>query len=188
MKAPKARKDNLIIRELPGETLVYDEKTGKAHCLNDTAAQVWQLCNGTTTPEQMIQKLTVDMNPDQGKAVVRLALEQLSHRDLLEGAIRPLSGKARLNRREVLRGLAKSAVVAAALPLIMTMASKTGRAAGASSCTATCTYTSAANSALVSESSSICKRGICLYTCPARKPAGTVGTTAVIVGGCIGVS
>lgn len=187
MNAPKARKDQLIVRELPGETLVYDENTGKAHCLNGTAAQVWKLCDGTITPEQMVRKLTADMDPDQSKAVVRLALEQLSRRDLLEDAIRPLSDQARLNRREVLRGLAKSAVVAAALPLIMTMASKTGRAAGASSCTATCTYNNAGTT-LLSESSSICKRGICLYTCPTRRPAGTVGNTAVIVGGCIGVS
>jgi hypothetical protein len=37
---PKRRETELIITELPGETLVYDTKRKKIHCLNRTAGLV----------------------------------------------------------------------------------------------------------------------------------------------------
>jgi hypothetical protein len=43
---PEARKDGLVIQDLPEEILVYDLNTNKAHCLNQTAAYVWQACDG----------------------------------------------------------------------------------------------------------------------------------------------
>ena len=39
---PRARQDELVVEELPDETLVYDLKRHKARCLNRTAALVWQ--------------------------------------------------------------------------------------------------------------------------------------------------
>jgi hypothetical protein len=175
VNAPKARKEGLVIRHLPKETVIFDEKTGKAHCLNHTAAQVWKQCTGKTSPAQIAQKLAGELGSSEANAVVRLALEQLSSRNLLETPVRTLSGQARLNRREVLKGLAKGAVVAAALPLIMTMASKTGRAAGASTktpCHATCQYGS--NGTLISGGSDgTCPSGTCSANtkCPATGPA-----------------
>ena len=46
--APFARKreGHLVIDELPDEVLVYDLDRHKAHCLNQTAALVWQHCDG----------------------------------------------------------------------------------------------------------------------------------------------
>ena len=35
---PKARTEQLIVKEVDGEVLVYDLTTDRAHCLNDTAA------------------------------------------------------------------------------------------------------------------------------------------------------
>ena len=46
---PHARVNELIVRELPEETLVYDQKHDKAHCLNRAAALVWRHCDGQTT-------------------------------------------------------------------------------------------------------------------------------------------
>jgi hypothetical protein len=45
---PHARSEGLVIRELPEETLVYDLKRHRAHCLNPTAARVWSYCDGQT--------------------------------------------------------------------------------------------------------------------------------------------
>ena len=39
---PRARTSELIVKELPDETLVYDLANDKAHCLNHTAALVWK--------------------------------------------------------------------------------------------------------------------------------------------------
>ncbi len=44
---PVARHKNLIVKELPDETLIYDLDSDKAHCLNQTAALVWKNCDGT---------------------------------------------------------------------------------------------------------------------------------------------
>ena len=46
---PRARQDELIVEELQDETLVYDLKRHKAHCLNRTSALVWRRCDGRTT-------------------------------------------------------------------------------------------------------------------------------------------
>ncbi len=45
-KLPRARKEGLLIQELPEEVLVFDLSTAKAHCLNHTAALVWRRCDG----------------------------------------------------------------------------------------------------------------------------------------------
>ncbi len=43
---PLARSQDLVIQEMPGEILVYDLQTNKAHCLNETAAAIWKSCDG----------------------------------------------------------------------------------------------------------------------------------------------
>ena len=48
-KMPQARRSGLIIQEVDSEILIYDQNTDKAHCLNQTAANVWKYCDGETT-------------------------------------------------------------------------------------------------------------------------------------------
>ncbi|HJZ82776.1 MAG TPA: PqqD family peptide modification chaperone [Pyrinomonadaceae bacterium] len=59
-RLPRARSENLVIRELDDETLVYDMERDEAHCLNQTAALVWQRCDGRTTAT----RLRVHSQPD----------------------------------------------------------------------------------------------------------------------------
>jgi hypothetical protein len=54
---PCSRADNLVIRELDDETLVFDSERNEAHCLNQTAALVWKHCDGKTTAAQAAQSL-----------------------------------------------------------------------------------------------------------------------------------
>ena len=44
---PISRSNGLVIHEIPGEVLVYDLNSNKAHCLNEPAAFVWKYCDGT---------------------------------------------------------------------------------------------------------------------------------------------
>lgn len=115
---PKARHDNLGVRALADETMVYDLERQKAHCLNPTAALVWQHCDGRTTLAQLAEIVGKQLRIPRAEAVVRLALEQLSRRNLLEQPLAPLSDAARMSRRRVLKKLALAAVV---LPLVMTV-------------------------------------------------------------------
>ena len=49
---PKARSQQIVVQELPDETLVYDLKRHKALCLNRAAGLVWKRCDGqTSAPE-----------------------------------------------------------------------------------------------------------------------------------------
>lgn len=115
---PKARLENLSVRELPEETLVYDRATHKTHCLNRTSALVWRHCDGRTSLAALAGLIAEKFHLPNPDAVARLALEQLSRRGLLEQPVTPLSDAARASRRSALK---KLAAVAAALPLVMTI-------------------------------------------------------------------
>ena len=54
---PQARHEALITKEADGELLVYDEQRDRAHCLNETAAAVWRLCDGHTTVSEIAQAI-----------------------------------------------------------------------------------------------------------------------------------
>jgi hypothetical protein len=120
---PLARKDKLTIRELPGEMLVYDLERHALHCLNRTAALVWQHCDGRHDPAALAALVAqrLGLPAEQAEAAARLAQEQLGRRGLLQEAPTPAAEEERLTRRTALRKLAVAA--AAALPLVMTLRS-----------------------------------------------------------------
>jgi hypothetical protein len=121
---PLARQDQLTVRELPQETLVYDGRRHVAHCLNRTTALVWKHCDGGHDVASLAALLAGRLGgitPDQADAAVRLALEQLGRRGLLQEAVPPPGAQDRVARREALRVMAR--VAAAALPLVMTLRS-----------------------------------------------------------------
>jgi len=124
MTSPQARKDRLTIRELTEETLVYDLKRHKAHCLNATAAVVWKHCDGKTPLAELARILKADHKVSEPEAALSLALEQLSRRHLLQETTVPVSGSQRLSRREALKKVAATAV---ALPLVMTITAPLAR-------------------------------------------------------------
>ena len=107
---PKARTSQLIIKELPDETLIYDQEHDRAHCLNNTAAVVWRECNG----ENSIAKITASLQNHVGEPVreelVWLALDQLEEFKLLDRA--PANPMKNVSRRAVIRALGLTAVAA----------------------------------------------------------------------------
>ncbi len=124
-RLPQARTDNLVIRELDDETLVYDIERDKAHCLNQTAALVWNQCDGKTTATQAAQALGKELDTTVDPDLVWLAIKQLQKFHLVEGARKSPS----VSRREL---VLKYAPVALALPVIMSISAPTP--AGVASC------------------------------------------------------
>ena len=51
------RKEGLFLRQAKDENAVYDPSTGKIHLLNATAWAIWDLCDGETDPEEMIDAI-----------------------------------------------------------------------------------------------------------------------------------
>jgi hypothetical protein len=117
---PLARTDRLTVRELAGETLVYDHQRHKAHCLNAAAALVWRRCDGKTSLDELARLVGGGAGEGPARAVLDLALEQLHRRGLLEGP--PPAVADRASRREALKRLA---LAAACLPLVLTVTTRT---------------------------------------------------------------
>jgi hypothetical protein len=124
--APHARKEGLVIQELPGELLIYDLNSHKAHCLNLTAAFVWKHCDGKTTVAQIAARLQKEFDATVDESSIWLALDQMQKSHLLRERIaRPSDGK-RNSRREVLRKAGLAATVG--LPLITSILAPTAKA------------------------------------------------------------
>lgn len=129
---PNARKENLVIEELPGEVLVYDLNLHKAHCLNQTAALVWERCDGQTSVKQMVEILRTEFSLRIDEQMVWLALDQLSRVRLLEEESIPARGEGRLRRREMIRRIGLTAAVG--LPFVTSIIAPKAIQAGSCSC------------------------------------------------------
>jgi hypothetical protein len=93
---PKAKTERLIVREIDGETLVYDRSRYAASCLNEFAARVWRECDGETSVAEIAATLGED------ERAVWLALHQLTKAQLLTESIAfPPDMSAAKSRREV---------------------------------------------------------------------------------------
>jgi Coenzyme PQQ synthesis protein D (PqqD) len=49
------RQPDLWLRQSESENAIYDPATDEVHLLNATAVAIWTLCDGSTTPAEMIQ-------------------------------------------------------------------------------------------------------------------------------------
>src|SRR5437773_9739973 len=98
---PKARKDDLVTRQIPGELLIYDLKRHKAFCLNDTAASIWKNCNGKKTIADLTAALQRGRQTRIDDQVVWLGLEQLERSHLLQASPAP-ARRSPLSRRQLI--------------------------------------------------------------------------------------
>jgi len=110
--------EGLLIERPAGELLVLKPSTNEAHALNQTAAIVFDLCDGATTPVQMVAEVArrTGLPADQG--IVELALAELSDAGLitLEESTQPA-----LSRRGLIRKLALPVAGIALLPVVETI-------------------------------------------------------------------
>lgn len=119
---PKARCDGLVLRELPEELLIYDTETHEAHCLNATAAFVWQQCDGTKSVAEITDSLRARFETEMDDEVVWLVLEDLWKQQLLEGEAAP-AREGTMSRSKVLK---RAAIVAAvSVPVVTSIAAPT---------------------------------------------------------------
>jgi hypothetical protein len=130
---PLRREADLIVRDLAGETLVYDRERHKAHCLNHAAALVWRHCDGHTSVAQLAALVLQECNGPADEGVVWLALHQLQKARLLQGPMQSPADAPGFSRRDLVRKLG----VAAAVPIVMSILAPTAMAAASDTCTGT---------------------------------------------------
>lgn len=129
---PKARHAQLIVKELENETLVYDESTNEAHCLNQTAAFVWKNCDGRTSVAKIGRLLNKETKTATSEQVVWSAIEQLEKSHLLESPVLRPVDVPRMSRRELMRGLGLAAAVT--VPLVTSIVAPTAASAASVAC------------------------------------------------------
>jgi len=111
-----ARKNQLVTKELPEETLVYDLRTNKAYCLNETASLVWKSCNGENEPADIAKLMANESNASVPEDLVWLAIEELRKNNLLEMPHYLPRVTDGISRRQIIRRIGFA--TAMALPLV----------------------------------------------------------------------
>jgi hypothetical protein len=114
---PIARKDGLVIQEMPDEILVFDTETNKAHCLNSTAAFVWQACDGKNSIADIARSFGSYAKSPVQEDLIWLAIDQLNGNNLLAQELKAdFNGQS---RREVIKKIGLAAVIS--LPIISSL-------------------------------------------------------------------
>lgn len=125
-QVPVARKQGLVVQEMPEEVLIYDLDTNKAHCLNNTAAFVWKSCNGNNSVTDIAKMFESDSGKPVAEDLVWLAIEQLNDKNLLSGDLSPaFKGQS---RRDVIKKIGFASMIA--LPIVASLVAPTSVLAG----------------------------------------------------------
>jgi hypothetical protein len=131
MFEPLARKEKLIVEQMADEVLIYDLERHKAHCLNLTAAAVWQHCNGKNNVAQIARLVSRNLQATVSEEVVLLALNQLEKFHLLDDKHDSFFALPKVSRRDVMKRVGVASIIA--LPVIFSVISPTAFAC--TSCT-----------------------------------------------------
>jgi hypothetical protein len=128
-----AQATTVHVEHIGAELCIYDWQRKRVHTLNPTAAQVWRLCNGRTSPPEIAATLQGTLGTPNAEEVVWLTLAQLERAHLLVEAVVKPSGRRVLPRRQFL----KLGVAAALLPVIHSIVAPSPVAAQSPTPTAT---------------------------------------------------
>jgi Coenzyme PQQ synthesis protein D (PqqD) len=156
---PRRRRDGLVVQELPEETLVYDVERHKAHCLEATAAAVWEACDGRRTVEEIAARATKRVGRRVPDEAAWLALRRLGRAKLLEAPVEAPVGEWLTSRRDWLK---KAALFGGLSVLSITAPT----AAQAATCTPQTTCQGLQNR--------LCTGAPCCTTGPNPAPPGTI--------------
>lgn len=116
-QSPMARKEGLLVEELPDEVLVYDLDRKKAHCLNKTAALIWQHCDGKRSVSEIALAVSHLLNAPIDEEVVWYGLKHLNKTRLLEQDIALPGELPNATRRDLIRKIG----LAVSVPLVISV-------------------------------------------------------------------
>ena len=78
---------HIVESEVDGRISLFDPQTQEVSMLNDTASDVWRLCDGTSTLDQVIELMAkaYDVEPDAVGHEVKATVETFYDKGLLAG-------------------------------------------------------------------------------------------------------
>jgi hypothetical protein len=122
-----ARKTDIVVQEMPEEVLVYDLKSHKAHCLNKSAAFIWEHCDGQTTVADLTKLMSEEFKTPVDESLVWHAIERLGKANLLAKKMSRPNGVTFRSRRAMLGKLGTAALLS--VPVVMSITSPVAAAA-----------------------------------------------------------
>src|SRR5256885_1896315 len=120
---PHAREEELIIRDMTNEILIYDLRRHRAFCLNQTAALIWQCCDGKTPVSRVRTRLERELRRPVDEELIWMALERFDQTHLLRERLDRSDDFLRFTRRDLMKKIGKAAVVA--VPLVTSIIAPT---------------------------------------------------------------
>jgi hypothetical protein len=127
---PLARTEDLLVEDVDGEVLVYDETDSLACRLNGSAAFVWRHCDGTNTVDDLVRLVAGEFGALGRPELVHVALDELAEHGLLASGYETRSKvAARLSRRHFMRAVGIGGAAAAVVPIVASMLVPTPAAA-----------------------------------------------------------
>lgn len=86
--AAPVRRDDLVLEELDGAAILYDPRYGAMHRFNAVTLFVWDLCDGSHTMTNIVQRLMqmCEVHPDEALDSVHRVIAELRTLDLLQVA------------------------------------------------------------------------------------------------------
>lgn len=114
------RVEGVTIERVADEILaVQDSTSSEAHALNQSAAAVFDLCDGQSSKAEMAAEIRRRTGLPEDEEIVDLALAELSDAGLVDlDGLEPLPAVA---RRQLIRRLALSSVAVMTLPVVETV-------------------------------------------------------------------
>lgn len=81
-----ARKPDVWVHLARGENALFDPRSDTVHLLNDTALAIWDLCDGDTYPDEMIEAVCdlSGMHPDVVTEDIQRVLNEFHRVGLVE--------------------------------------------------------------------------------------------------------
>lgn len=116
---PVALTESLVTNEVDGELVVRDAERGLTCRLNACAAVVWKACDGSRTPDDLVDVVAGEFGPHADQDLILLALDDLFEHDLItSGYERRKPSAARQSRRRLLRRLGLAGATPITLPIV----------------------------------------------------------------------
>ena len=137
MTLPNARVEDLVVKHMADETLVYDLLRHRAYCLNAASSLIWRDCDGETEARVTAATLGRELGLPADEEIVWLGVEGLRKARLLAEPPGPRLLATRSTRRKFLRQAVIASAAAILLPTIISIVAPT--AAQAATCVTDCT-------------------------------------------------
>jgi Coenzyme PQQ synthesis protein D (PqqD) len=114
------RVENVQTERAADEILVLKEESLEAHALNQSAAAVYDLCDGKTSKSEMAAEIHRRTGLPADEEIVDLALSELVETGLV--VLNDPESRSAVTRRSLIRRLALSSTLVLMLPIIETIA------------------------------------------------------------------